>query len=471
MIGGAQSVNIVANILKMKVAAVLLGPAGVGLVGLYGNLIQTGAMVAGVGLGTVGARQTAITQAGGCATEQQRIRWALLGGGWILGALGALLFWLASGWIAGVLFVHRVSADSLRWLALGVALSVAGGTQAALLAGLRRVGDLARTNILAGAGGAVLGVLALLHYGMHGLIAMVIATPLVSWIVGHFYVVRSGVHGGGRPRATDVFREWATMLGLGSAFMVSGLATLIGQLAVRTLIQRKLGAGALGQFQAAWTIGMTYLSFILGAMGTDFFPRLSAAMKDPASAAQLVNEQTEVALYLCAPILLAMLGLAPWVIHLLYASNFDRAEGILRWQLLGDVLKVMSWPLGFVLVAAGAGKTFALCEWVSMAVFVLGVFFGLPFLGVTATGVSFLLLYVVYLPMVWWLGARRIGMHWNAQVLSQAALLMAFALSLDLVALWSEVAGAFLGLAMAVAMAIRAFVRLSGNLESERLSG
>ena len=46
IVGGAQVVNILSGLLKMKAAAILLGPAGVGLVGLYQNLMQTAGSVA-----------------------------------------------------------------------------------------------------------------------------------------------------------------------------------------------------------------------------------------------------------------------------------------------------------------------------------------------------------------------------------------------------------------------------------------
>ena len=105
---------------------------------------------------------------------------------------------------------------------------------------------------------------------------------------------------------------------------------------------------------------MTYLGFVLGAMGTDYYPRLSACIHDPAAACRLVNEQTEVALLLTAPALIALLAVSPWLIPLLYTAEFAPAVGILHFQLLGDLLKVMSWPLGFVILAAGAGRTFIL---------------------------------------------------------------------------------------------------------------
>jgi len=62
------------------------------------------------------------------------------------------------------------------------------------------------------------------------------------------------------------------MATLGSAFPGHGLVASIGQLMVRSIVQRDLGPAALGQFQAAWAIGMTYMTFVLGAMATDYYP-------------------------------------------------------------------------------------------------------------------------------------------------------------------------------------------------------
>jgi len=57
---------------------------------------------------------------------------------------------------------------------------------------------------------------------------------------------------------------------------------------------------------------MTYIGFVLGAMGADYYPRLSEAINDYPRARRLVNEQTEMALLFASPVLLAMITLAPW---------------------------------------------------------------------------------------------------------------------------------------------------------------
>ncbi len=466
IVGGAQLINIVASLAKMKAAAVLLGPAGVGLVGLYGNLVQTAATVASLGFGTVGTRQIAAAHAEGGELAVGRARRALFWGTMILSVIGALLFWLMSGWIADTVLADGTSSSTVAWLSIGVALTIAGGSQGALLTGLRRVGDLARINVGAGVLGSGLGVAAIWLWGTDGLIAMVLIAPVVSFVLGHVYVARLGPAAGPPAALPEMAQEWRVMVRLGTAFMLSGVVTVLGHLAARTLVQRDLGTDALGHFQAAWTIGMTYLGFVLGAMGTDYYPRLTAAIDDHVTATRLVNEQTEVALLLCAPILLAMLGLAPWVIRLLYSDAFGPAIEILRWQLLGDIFKVLSWPLGFVLLAKGAGNTFVVTESVGMGVFVLGVLVGVPLLGVTATGVAFLALYLAYLPMVWWLGGRRIDFRWTHAVQLQAVTLIATALVVDVVGRWSDVLGAALGIVAGAAMGVWALMRLSARSEA-----
>jgi PST family polysaccharide transporter len=244
------------------------------------------------------------------------------------------------------------------------------------------------------------------------------------------------------------------MAWLGMALMVSALVTTSGHLVIRTMVQRELGPEALGQFQAAWVIGMTYLTFILGAMSTDFFPRLSAIITDRAAAVELVNQQTEISLLLCGPVIVMTLGCAPWVIRLLYSAEFGPAVEILRWQLLGDILKVMSWPLSFVLLAQGAGRVIILTETLGSGVFVLGVAIGLPILGVTATGVAYLALYMAYLPLVWWFGGRRIGFRWSRPVVWLSGVTMGVAVAIALAAQVSERVGLVAGLACGLGLGI-----------------
>lgn len=463
IIGGASVINIVIGLVRMKAVAVLLGPAGVGLIGLFTNLVALVSNVAGLGFGNVGTRQ--IAEAAG-QDDPQRIaaaRRALFWGTLVLAVGGALLLWLLRHVLAAHVLGDPSLAPQVGWLSLAVALTVAAASQNALLNGLRRIGDIARMQVGSAVVATAIGLAAIAWLGMAGVVAFVIAVPLATFALGHWFVSRLPRVQASASDLRALTAQWRTMAKLGAAFMVAGLAGVVGQLVVRTLVQRDLGADALGQFQAAWAISMTYIGFVLGAMGTDFYPRLTAVIHDREAVNRLVNEQTEVALLLATPVLLAMLALAPWVIRILYTAEFAEAAVVLRWQVLGDFLKIASWPLGFILLAAGAGRAYMLCEWICMGGFVLFTWIGLSLIGIKATGVAFAGLYAVYLPMVYWLAMRRTGFAWKRAVLKLVVLGIAMAVLVMLLSEWSVLVSAATGTLLAVVFGLYGLSRL-GNM-------
>lgn len=460
IVGGASVLNIFIGLLRTKVAAVLLGPAGLGLVGLFQSLMATAATVSALGFGTAGTREIAEANGREDAEAVATARRALFWGTLAVAFVGAAAFWALRELLASAVFGDTDLADEVGWLALGVALTVAAGSQNALLTGLRRIGDFARVSVLSAIVSTVLGVSALWLWGQEALLVFVLTAPLANFVIGHVFVARLP-----RMRTTAVplarlIEQWRTLVRLGAAFMAAGLAATGGQFVVRTLVQRELGAESLGHFQAALMISMTYVGFVLSAMGQDYYPRLTAVIHNSALANRTVNEQTEVALLLSGPVLLATLGLAPWVIELLYSSRFAEAATVLRWQVLGDLLKVASWPLGFIILASGDGRTFMMTELLSTAVFVGLTWIGLPILGVEATGIAFLGMYAVYLPVVYWLARRRTGFGWGAGILRQLAALAFVAVAVFIIASWSVWIGAVTGVATAAGFSLYSLQRV-----------
>ena len=465
IIGGASVVNILVGLLRMKVVAVLLGPSGLGLIGLLQNLMTTVSKTASLGFGTVGTRQVAKAVGRGDPVAVAAARRALFWGSLGLAALGALATWLLREVLARVVLGDAGMAGEVGWLSLGVALAVGSGSQRALLNGMRRMGDLARISVGSALLATIGGVGAIAWLGEDGVLAFVLVSPLAGFLLGHLYVARIPRNRGPRTPFRALLSQWAVLARLGVAFMLAGLTPTLGQLAVRTLIQRELGPEALGHFEAAWMISMTYIGFVLGAMGTDYYPRLSAVIQDSATANRLVNEQTEVALLLAGPVLVVMLGFAPVVIQLLFSSQFGDSVAVLRWQVFGDVLKVVSWPLGFIMLATGDGRHFVFAEATAMAVFVGATWVGLPLIGIQATGVAFVSLYVVYLPIVYWFAARRTGLVWRKGLLKQLFLLMAGCTAICAAALWSEWAARGLSLALATVLGLHGVSRLGTKAE------
>lgn len=460
IIGGASVVNILIGLVRTKVLAVLLGPAGVGLVSLYSGLMSTAATVATMGVGTAGTRQIAEAIGAEDARALAVARRAIVFGTLLLASAGAIAVWSLREVLAIRVLGGVEHAGIVGWLALGVALSVASASQGALIQGMRRIGDMARVSVYGAVLGTVLGVALLWQWGKAGLVAYVLIGPVVGFVLGHVYVSRLPKPETDNMSIQEITQQWTALLRLGFAFMGAGAAGSLMQLWIRVEIGSTLGPDALGHFQAAWTISMQYIGFVLGAMGADYYPRLTSVIHDSKAATRLVNAQTEIALLLSAPVLIAMMALGPWVVQLLYSAAFAPAVEVLRWQILGDVLKVASWPLGYVILAAGDGKTFFWTETSTlllMAALIAGL---VSSMGLQVTGISFLACYLYYLPMVLVLAKQRIGFQWSVTVIRLLVTTFAICVGVGVSASMTQW-GVFLGCMVAIGFGLYTLGRLS----------
>ena len=463
IIGGASVINIAVGLFRTKIAALILGPAGVGLIGLLQNLVQTASNLAAFGLGTAGTR--AIAAAGSDGAARARVRRALLGGSLVLALLGGAATWLLRVPLARWALGDTAQASVIGWLALGTVFSVLGGAQVALLVGLRRIGDAAGITIGSALTGSLAGVGAVVLAGYDGIAVFVLAPLAAAWLVGAWFVWRlPPAELAPAPSPAAVRAEFRSLLGAGAAFLVAGVGTTLAQLVARALIQHRLGAAAVGQFQASWMISIVYVGFVLQAMGADYYPRLTEAIGRSADAHRLIDEQSEVALLLSAPVLLGTLGAAPWIIPLLYADAFAPAAEILRWQILADLFKIASWPLGYVLLARGAARTYMAGELAASAVLIGALWVLLPLAGLPATGIAVLIAYALYLPVLAVIVRRSTGYRWSRQVAGLFAAVFAAALAVMALARFSSLAALTVGALFAVIAAAHALVRLDEAL-------
>jgi len=187
---------------------------------------------------------------------------------------------------------------------------------------------------------------------------------------------------------------------------------------------------------------MTYVGFLLGAMGSDYYPRLIEVIHDKVAAVQLMNDQTQLGLAIIGPGLLLLIGLAPWVITLLYSAEFDPAVTLLQWQTVGNVFKIASWALGFSIVAAGRAKTFFFVELSFNIVFLGMVFVFMPHVGLEVTAFAFVLGYLVHMSMVYLVARRTLGFRWQSLSLGLLGLHMSLGVALLVLALMAPLAAA-----------------------------
>ena len=395
LIGGSSLLNIGFGIIRTKVMALLLGPSGVGLLGLYSSVCDVTRSLAGMGVNNSGVRQIAEAVGSQDTGRIARTVLTLRRVAFYTGAFGALLLIVLRYPVSRLTFGDESHADAVALLALAVFFGDVSAGQAALVQGMRRIADLARMNVLGAFYGTVLSIPLVYWLREHGVVPSLVAVGAMSILTSWWYARKIRVER--VPMSwRELVDETSALLRLGFVFMSTGLMTMGVAYLVRVIVVHQLNLEAAGYYQAAWVLGGLYFGFILQAMGADFYPRLTAVARDNAECNRLVNEQAEVGLLLAAPGVLGTLSAAPLVIQLFYTSRFGPAVELLRWICLGMMLRVAAWPMGFILVAKGKGKLFFWTELLGNIVQVGLLWAGVRLYGLKGTGMAFFALYMVY---------------------------------------------------------------------------
>jgi enterobacterial common antigen flippase len=413
LIGGSSILKIGIGIVRNKAMALLLGPAGVGLMGLYGLIVDLAQNIAGMGVNSSGVRQ--IAEAVGSGDDEKIARTALVlrRTAVLLGALGAALLVLFCRVISGWTFGSDGHAAAVAWLALAVFFGAVTAGQTALIQGLRRIADLAKMGVLGGVYGTIVGVALVYFLGERGIVPSLIAIAGMSVLMSWWFS-RKARFKTPALSMSQVRSEASGLLKLGFAFMASGLFIMGAAYVVRIFIVRKIGFDAAGLYQASWYLGVTYIGLILQSMGADFYPRLTATIQHPAECNRLVNEQAQVSLLLAGPGVIATLTFAPVMVALLYSAKFEAAVPLLRWICLGATLQVITWPMGFIIVAKGRQSIFFWCELAYTAVYIALAWVGIRYFALNGAGMAFFGSYVFHWLMIYPIVRWLTGFRWSA---------------------------------------------------------
>jgi PST family polysaccharide transporter len=410
LIGASTGLNIVIGILRTKAMAVFLGPAGFGLMGLYNSIVDLVQSVASLGIKSSGVRQIAEAVGSGDAERIARTVVVLRRISIILGLLGAVPLIVFSKQVSILTFGGDQYTFAVALLSAAVFFRCVSSGQGALIQGMRRITDLAKMSVLGALYGTIISIPLVYFLREDGVVPALVGVAAMGIITSWWYSRKVQIK---RPALTvsAVSQEAAALLKLGFAFMASGLMMMGSAYAIRLIVLRTIGFEALGLYQSAWTLGGLYVGFILGAMGTDFYPRLTAIASDNTACNRMVNEQVEVSLLLAGPGVIATLTFAPLVIALFYTVEFAAAVDILRWICLGMALRVISWPMGFIILAKGAQKIFFWTEFAWTVVYIGLTWVCVKTFDLNGTGMAFFGSYVFHgfmiYPTVRWLSGFR----------------------------------------------------------------
>jgi O-antigen/teichoic acid export membrane protein len=197
------------------------------------------------------------------------------------------------------------------------------------------------------------------------------------------------------------------MLTIGFMISLSGLIALGASYIVRIFISNHGGVDQVGLYNAGFAIINTYVGLVFTAMGTDYYPRLSAVSYSNEECKRTINQQAEIAILIIAPIIIVFMVFIHLIVVLLYSTKFVPVNQMVLWAALGMLFKAVSWAIAFLFLAKGASKLFFWNELVAN-IYVLALnIIGYYYYGLTGLGISFLVGYIIYLLQVFIIAVRK----------------------------------------------------------------
>ena len=303
LFGGVQAFQIVIGIIKSKFIAIILGPEGVGLLGLYSSAIELVKQFTAMGLAQSAVRDVSEAKGTGDMQRIGIIISVLRKLMWLTGLLGSIVVMLLSPMLSKITFGSYDYTIPLIILSVTLLFDQICAGQKVILQGLRRLKDLAKASAIGSTFGLVVSIPLYYWIGLRGIMPTLILNSVTALIISYYYSNKVRIE----KRKTTVhqtFQEGKVMMRMGIAMSVSNILTVVSAYILRSYLRYEGGIEEVGIFSAGYAIINTYVNMIFTAMSTDFYPRLAAVNRDNAKCRDIVNQQGEIGTLIIAPMLM-----------------------------------------------------------------------------------------------------------------------------------------------------------------------
>lgn len=426
--GGVQFFNIIIHIIRSKVVAILLGPTGMGILGLLLSTIGVITSFTSFGLGTSAVKNIAAAfstndekQIGNVVTVLRRMVW-------VTGLLGLFTTAILSSWLSQLTFGNKSYTLAFVWLSATLLFNQLSSGQLVVLQGMRKLKYLAKANL----SGSFLGLFITLPlyyiWGINGIVPGIIGTSIISLLMSWYFSGKIKIEKS-ILSSIQTIAQGKDLLRMGFMISLSGLLSVGASYIVRIFISRTGGVEQVGLYNSGFAIINTYVGLIFNAMATDYYPRLSAVAHDNKLCKQTINQQAEIAILILAPILLIFLTFINWVIILLYSKQFLAVNGLIYWATLGMFFKAASWSIGYIFLAKGDGKIFFWSELSANTYILLFNLVGFHFWGLTGLGFSFILSYALLLIQVYLISRIKFDFNFDSSFIKLFAIQFGLAIA------------------------------------------
>lgn len=421
VMAGSASVTMFMALARIKFAALFMGSAGVGLLANLTTLQTLISTIAGLGLQTSAVREIAAASGkndlASVALQVQVLRKISI----LTGILGMTFTFIFGSFISLVTFGTMSYTFDVCLLGVAVFLLNVSGAHLATIQGMRKITSLAKVNALSALFATALTLSLYYFFGATAIAPSLVGVAACQFLFAFLFAKKIELV---IPRLSwkDAINNAGPMVKLGFALMWSSVIAQLGAYVLTAYITLTQGLESTGVYSSALMLSGASVGFVLLAMSTDYYPRLASLSSQRNNMRVLINQQTEIGLLLSVPSLIAIMAFSDIAMVVFYSEDLIRGASLLVWFVLGCFIRVITWPLGFAVLALGRKKMYALIETLFSLGSLLIIIASIHFFGLEAGSVSYVVCYLLYGIAIYLVVHNLVGMNWSRAVIKLIAL-------------------------------------------------
>ena len=387
-------IKVIAGFVSIKVVAVYVGPSGLALIGQMQNFISMMSSVASAGLNSGVVKYTAEHY------EDEQIKQKIWSSALKISLV--LIIPIAIGIIFLADFISMQLLNTAEYssifivFAITVIFFVLNGLLTSILNGQKEIKKLTILNIFGSLFGLAVTILLVTQYELYGaLIAGIVSQSIVFFITLAFVLKSSWFKLSMFLGSMD--KEYRNKLLKYSLMTITYIITSsLSQIYIRHYLGANIGWDEAGYWQAIWRISETYLMLITTTLTIYYLPKLSSIQDKVELRKELLYGYK-----IIMPIVIVMaLGIyifRDFIISILFSEAFSPMAELFFYQLIGDVIKIAAWLLGFIMVAKAMtrlsifSEIFFACSFVGFVVLFVNIY------GLIGVTIAFMVNYLIYM--------------------------------------------------------------------------
>lgn len=419
--GSVQVLHILCAVIRTKLAAIWIGPLGVGLVTIYHSTMDFMSSTTQLNLRQSAVRDLSLAKDDPVKIEQTTALVRRLA--MFLGVFGFLLVIATSpvlGWIQFGDFNHTVPFLLLSVIMLFSAIAQG---EFAIMQGCDRLKQLARATLYSSVTSSLLSLPLFYFFRLNGVIPVLILFAFCNLFYSLLFSGRKLSNASRRikesrrtvsqiwQRFRDDIRQGRGMLALGAYMTVSSAVTLLASYIFIAYLNRTQSTDTVGYYQAGYTIINSYIGLIFTSISMEYFPRLSSIIRHERRVEVIVSHEIKIILSVLAPVVVTFICAKELLVHILYSHSFDTVIPYISIAIVGTVLRAVSWSLAFVMPAKGDGRIYVITETTSSILYLL---LNIPLynvFGFAGLGAAYVLWYGAYTAITYLVFRRRYGLR------------------------------------------------------------